>query len=61
MSEKVKEVQTYLENHGIIVSETTMVDTAIDLFVRRNGLGLYAFVRALEKTQNEHRRPEERH
>jgi hypothetical protein len=48
MSEKVKEVQTYLENRGIIVAETTIVDTAIDL-VRRNGVGLYAFVCELER------------
>jgi hypothetical protein len=48
MTEKVKEVQDYLETQGIIVAETTIVDTAIYL-VRRNELGLYAFVRELEK------------
>jgi transposase-like protein len=47
-TEKVKEVQEYLENRGIIVAETTIVNTAIDL-VRRNGPGLYAFVCALER------------
>jgi hypothetical protein len=46
MTEKVKEVQDYLETQGIIVAETTIVDTAIYL-VRRNELG--AFVRELEK------------
>jgi hypothetical protein len=58
MSEKVKEVQIYLENHGIIVAETTIVDTAIDL-VRRDRLGLEAFVCELERKKNEHRRLEE--
>jgi hypothetical protein len=48
MSEKVKEVQDYLETQGIIVAETTIVDTAIDL-ARRNRLGLEAFVRELER------------
>lgn len=60
MSEKVKEVQIYLENHGIIVAETTIVDTAIDL-VKRNRVGLYAFVWEFERKKNEHRRLEERH
>jgi hypothetical protein len=60
MSEKVKEVQAYLETKGIIVAETTIVDTAIDL-VGRNGVGLYAFVCELERKKNEHRRLEERH
>jgi hypothetical protein len=48
MSEKVKEVQDYLETHGIIVAETTIVDAAIDI-VRRNEYGLYAFVCELER------------
>jgi hypothetical protein len=49
-TDKVKEVQKYLENRGIIVAETTIVDTAIDL-VRRTGPGLYAFVCELERRE----------
>jgi hypothetical protein len=58
MSDKVKEVQAYLETKGIVVAETTIVDTAIDL-VRRNGSGLYAFVCEIERKKNENRRFEE--
>lgn len=42
MNDTVKEVQDYLEQKGIIVAETTIVNAAIDL-VRRLGAGDYTF------------------
>lgn len=41
-SEKVKEIQDYLEKKGVLVTETTIVDMAIDL-ARRLGAGDWTF------------------
>jgi hypothetical protein len=48
MEDKVKEVQKYLEKHGIIVTETSIVNTAIDI-TRRLGAGDWTFVCEFEK------------
>ena len=42
MQEKVKEVQEYLERHGIIVTETSIVNAAIDIATRWGGKGYFA-------------------
>ena len=43
MKNKVKDVQEYLEKRGIIVSETSIINTAIDM-TERLGVGRYTFV-----------------
>lgn len=45
---KVEEVQRYLEAHGITVSETAIVDAAIDIACRL-GAGKYTFVCEFER------------
>lgn len=47
---KVEEVQHYLEARGITVSETAIVNAAIDI-VRRTGPGLYSFVCLFEREE----------
>jgi hypothetical protein len=47
MSEKVKEIQNYLEQNGITATETTIVDTAIKIATRWGGN--YVFVCELKK------------
>lgn len=42
MQDKVKEVQEYLEKHGITVTETTIVNAAIDIATRWGGKGVFA-------------------
>lgn len=37
MSDKVKEVQNYLEKRGIVVAETTIIDAAIKIATRWGG------------------------
>ena len=41
MQEKVKEVQEYLEKHGITVTETTIVNAAIHIATRWGGIGVF--------------------
>jgi hypothetical protein len=48
MEDKVKEVQKYLEKHRIIVTETSIVNAAIDI-TRRLGAGDWTFVCEFEK------------
>ena len=43
MENKVKEIQKYLEKRGIIVTETSIVNAAIDI-AERLGAGKYTFV-----------------
>ena len=43
MENKVKEIQDYLEKRGIIVTETAIVNAAIDI-AQRLGAGKYTFV-----------------
>ena len=43
MKNKVKDVQEYLEKRGIIVSETSIINAAIDI-AERLGVGKYTFV-----------------
>jgi len=43
MENKVKEVQDYLEKKGILVTETSIVNMAIDI-AGRLGAGKYTFV-----------------
>lgn len=43
MNDKVEEIQNYLRTKGIRVSETAIVDMAIDL-ARRLGAGDWTFV-----------------
>jgi len=52
MTDKVKEIQDYLKKRGIIVAETTIVNTAIDL-VERLGAGKYTFACEFELEQKE--------
>ena len=52
MPDKVKEVQDYLKKRGIIVAETTIVNTAIDL-VERLGAGKYTFACEFELEQKQ--------
>jgi len=47
MKDKVKEVQDYLEKKGIIVTETSIVNMAIDI-AERLGAGKYTFVAEFE-------------
>lgn len=42
---KVKEVQDYLEKRGIIVSETSIINAAINIARRTSGMGDWVFVR----------------
>ena len=37
MQDKVKEVQEYLEKHGIIVTETSIVNAAFNIAMRWGG------------------------
>ena len=48
MENKVKEVQEYLEKHGIIVTETSIVNAAIDI-TRRLGAGDWTFACEFKK------------
>jgi len=50
MENKVKEVQDYLEKRGITVTETSIVNTAIDI-AERLGAGKYTFVAEFELEQ----------
>ena len=52
MKNKVREVQEYLKKRGIIVAETTIVNTAIEL-VERLGAGKYTFACEFEPEQKE--------
>ena len=52
MTNKVKEVQDYLENRGIIVSEISIINTAIDI-AERLGAGKYTFAAEFELEQKE--------
>ena len=42
MQEKVKDVQKYLEKHWLTVTETTIVNAAIDIATRWGGKGVFA-------------------
>ena len=42
MQEKVKEIQEYLEKHGITVTETSIVNAAINIATRWGGKGVFA-------------------
>jgi hypothetical protein len=48
--EKVKEIQDYLEKRGIVVTETSIVNMAIDI-VERLGAGKYTFACEFELEQ----------
>lgn len=62
MSNKVKEIQTYLKKKGIIVAETSIVDMAIDI-AERLGPGRFVFVAEAtwrkEKAEEEEERKRE--
>lgn len=51
MSDKVKEVQNYLEKQGIVVAETTIIDAALRIATRWGGNGV--FVCEFRKEKNE--------
>lgn len=42
MEDKVKEVQEYLEKHGITVTETSIVNAAIRIAARWGGNAVFA-------------------
>jgi len=50
MENEVKDVQDYLEKKGISVTETSIVNMAIDL-AERLGAGKYTFVAEVELEQ----------
>jgi len=50
MADKVKEIQEYLEKRGIIATETSIVNMAIDI-AERLGAGKYTFVAEFELEQ----------
>jgi len=50
MENKVKEIQDYLEKRGIIVTETSIVNMAIDI-TERLGAGIYTFASEFELEQ----------
>lgn len=41
MENKVKEIQEYLEQKAIIVSETAIINAAIKIATRRGGYGVF--------------------
>lgn len=57
MNEKVKEIRDYLEKKGYIVTETAIIDMAIDL-ARRLGAGKWSF--ACEAKTRKEKAEEER-
>ena len=53
MENKVRDVQDYLEKRGIIVSETSIINAAIDI-AERLGAGRYTFVCEFEVRRGGH-------
>lgn len=52
---KVEEVQQYLASRSIVVSETAIVNAAIDIV--KHDLGLHTFYSVLKDTRKQHKNP----